>query len=186
MEDKQTKALDILTPSFLDNGSVNYVVGNTRRRVRQLMSYSYVSCLKKGQIVFHESDQAVMLYMQSDASNSSLRVIWEEIKLVVLGIGWRRLIKVLRREAYIAKNRCKDPHLYLWFIGTHPAFQRRGMGIDLINKLITLSNQMGRLICLETSNPKNLPFYRRLGFEIYHESNPAELGYTLWFMKRVP
>lgn len=183
MEKKRNIALDILTQSFEDNGSVNYVVGTRESQIRQLMQYSYTNCIKRGDVVFHESNQAIMLFKYSDASGFFMRIMFEELMLALLGIGLGRIRKVIRRESYISRNRCKEPHLYLWFIGTYPEFQGQGYGSELMKKLLALSNQTGKTVCLETSNPKNLAFYHRFGFHIYHESNPEELGYKLWFMK---
>lgn len=183
MDKKRNLAIDILTHSFKDNGSVNYVVGHTDRRIRLLMQYSYLSCMKKGDVIFHESQRGVLLYHPSDEHRFFLSVFHSELKLAVLGIGPGRILKVLRRESYIAKHRWKPPHLYLWFIGTSPDHQGIGIGTNLMKKMRAISNQMDRSICLETSNPKNLPFYQKFGFKVYHEAKEDELGYTLWFMK---
>ena len=49
--------------------------------------------------------------------------------------------------------------------------------IDIISE----SEAQNRAICLETSTLRNLSWYQRLGFEIYHE---LDIGYNLFFLKR--
>ncbi|WP_369127520.1 GNAT family N-acetyltransferase [Terrimonas pollutisoli] len=70
---------------------------------------------------------------------------------------------------------------YLWFIGVDPAFQGKGTGSQLMREIIADSKSASRVLCLETSTVKNIPWYQQFGFVIYNELN---FGYTLFFLKR--
>ena len=70
---------------------------------------------------------------------------------------------------------------YLWFIGVDPKYQGSGIGTDLMQSLIEDSEKQQRPIFLETSTLRNLPWYKKFGFEIYNE---LELSYKLYFLKR--
>ena len=87
----------------------------------------------------------------------------------------------MTREAKIKALQPKVPMFYLWFVGVEPAYQGNGIGTDLLLDIIAKSESEQRIICLETSTLKNLPWYQRLGFTIYHE---LDLGYNLFFLKR--
>ena len=70
---------------------------------------------------------------------------------------------------------------YLWFIGVDPEHQNEGIGSILLDDIIEDSERKRRPIYLETSTVKNLPWYKKFGFQIYHELN---LSYKLFFLKR--
>jgi ribosomal protein S18 acetylase RimI-like enzyme len=57
-------------------------------------------------------------------------------------------------------------HKYLEFIGILPTHRSKGLGSMLLRRLLELSELEGLPVWSWSSNPRNLPFYRRLGFEI--------------------
>ena len=70
---------------------------------------------------------------------------------------------------------------YLWFIGVDPTNQSKGVGSQLMNEIIAEAKEHSRIICLETSTIKNIPWYEKFGFVIYHQ---FDFGYELFAMKR--
>jgi GNAT superfamily N-acetyltransferase len=60
-------------------------------------------------------------------------------------------------------------HRYLEFIGCLPAQRSRGMGSLLLGSLLAMAARDGLPVWCWSSNPRNLTFYRRLGFEIGDE-----------------
>jgi len=56
-----------------------------------------------------------------------------------------------------------------------------GIGSALMQDVIAESIKIKRSVYLETSTPKNLPWYERFGFTIYDE---LDLGYRLYFMRK--
>jgi ribosomal protein S18 acetylase RimI-like enzyme len=60
----------------------------------------------------------------------------------------------------------KEPHWYLPLIGVDPARQSRGLGSALMRHALALCDRDKRPAYLESTNPKNVPLYRRLGFEL--------------------
>ena len=59
-----------------------------------------------------------------------------------------------------------EPHWYLPLIGVDPAQQRKGYGSALLAHALRLCDEDGTPAYLESSNPENIPLYRRHGFEI--------------------
>jgi ribosomal protein S18 acetylase RimI-like enzyme len=59
-----------------------------------------------------------------------------------------------------------EPHWYLPLIGVNPAQQRKGCGSALMKHALALCDRDKKLAYLESSNPKNVPFYERHGFEL--------------------
>lgn len=63
----------------------------------------------------------------------------------------------------------KEPHWYLPLIAADPAWQGRGLGTALMEAATARIDADGRPAWLESSNPRNIAFYQRFGFEIVGE-----------------
>ena len=59
----------------------------------------------------------------------------------------------------------QEPHWYLPLIGVDPACQGAGHGTELMRHALRRCDADHKLAYLESSNPRNIPFYERLGFE---------------------
>ena len=58
-----------------------------------------------------------------------------------------------------------EPHWYLPLIGVDPAHQRRGHGAALLRHTLSQCDRERTVAYLESSNPANVPLYRRHGFQ---------------------
>lgn len=58
-----------------------------------------------------------------------------------------------------------EPHWYLPLIGADPAHQGKGLGEALMTHALARCDRDHAPAYLESSNPRNIPFYRRHGFE---------------------
>ncbi len=65
--------------------------------------------------------------------------------------------------------RPEEPHWYLLALGTRAASQGHGLGAGLVRPVLDRCDEQGLGSYLESSNPRNIPFYHRLGFEIVNE-----------------
>ncbi|MCY4036542.1 MAG: GNAT family N-acetyltransferase [bacterium] len=61
--------------------------------------------------------------------------------------------------------RLSEPHWYLAVLGTAAGQQGRGLGGRVLAPMLDRCDRLGQLAYLESSNPANLGFYRRHGFE---------------------
>jgi GNAT superfamily N-acetyltransferase len=57
-----------------------------------------------------------------------------------------------------------EPHVYVNFLAVDPAQQGRGAGGRAITTALDAARARGIGVRLESTNPRNLPFYERLGF----------------------
>lgn len=176
--------VDILTKSFDTNQSVNYIVKqdkDRRKRVSALMDYSFEVCYLFGDVFLSDDKKACALVTYPDKKKTTLKSILLDVKLILSCVGLKNIKKTLARESAINKIQPKEPKYYLWFIGVDPEYQNEGMGSVLLNEIIEDSEYKKRQIYLETSTLKNLPWYKKFGFDIYHE---LDLSYKLFFLKR--
>jgi ribosomal protein S18 acetylase RimI-like enzyme len=65
----------------------------------------------------------------------------------------------------MAKYRLAEPHWYLPLIGVDPAHQGEGQGNALMAHALAQCDDDHAPAYLESSNPRNIPFYQRHGFE---------------------
>jgi len=184
-KDRET-AIGILTSAFDSNKSVNYIVkqGTDREKhIRALMAYSFDLCYLFGGVWLSEEENACLLYLYPDRKRSNLKTIWFDLKLIFQSVGLAGIPKALKHEKLIAERQLTGKTLYLWFIGVTPTGQKKGLGTQLVKKLIELANLEGRTVTLETSTPRNLRWYESLGFTAYAD---LDLGYHLHFLKKEP
>jgi len=59
-----------------------------------------------------------------------------------------------------------EPHWYLPLIGVDPARQGNGYGSALMEYALIRCDRENELAYLESSNPRNIPLYKRHGFEV--------------------
>lgn len=184
IEDKD-RIVEILSNSFDDNKSVNYIIQqdtNRKQRIRSLMAYSFDLCHSFGDVFLSEDKKGCALILLPDKKKTTLRSIWLDTKLAVSAIGLANIEKAMKREAAINKIHPDGIIYYLWFIGVDPADQGNGVGSKLLESVIQEGLSQKRAICLETSTIKNLPWYEKHGFKTYRE---LDFGYRLYCMKRV-
>ncbi len=186
---RQDKSLlvHLLSQAFAANGSVNYVVGNgdgQLKRIRALMEYSVEVCFRFGNVYLDEDRAACALVLYPHHKRTTLKSVALDVQLALRAIGWRRVWRVLRREAQIKKIQPKEDMAYLWFIGVDPVRQHAGIGSTLLQSVIDVASRDGLPVYLETSVTENLPWYQRFGFTIY---GSLDMGsHTLYFMRRMP
>jgi ribosomal protein S18 acetylase RimI-like enzyme len=71
-------------------------------------------------------------------------------------------------EAMVA-NTPPEPHWYLNMLGTHPDWQRQGLGSALMAAVFETADTDGLPCYLETETEANVAYYRRHGFEVRTE-----------------
>lgn len=92
------------------------------------------------------------------------------------------LVKFIALRDALATNTPTDEHWYLQMIGTHPDWQRRGLGSMLIAEGLTWARRDGLGIYLETETVENVAYYRHLGFDVRSEWDVAGGGPHMWGM----
>jgi ribosomal protein S18 acetylase RimI-like enzyme len=145
------------------------------------MEYSFNVCNAFGEVWISEDNQACALILFPDKKRTSFRTLLWDLKLALSVIGIDRVNAVLKRESMIKSNHPKSPIAYLWFIGVNPKLQSKGIGSSFIREVIAECERKKRPIYLETSMERNIPFYKKFGFEIFQSLN---LSYTLYQLRR--
>jgi ribosomal protein S18 acetylase RimI-like enzyme len=180
----KSRVVNILVASFEDNRSVNYVVKQDQfrlKRIRMLMEYSFDVCYHFGDVYLSDDGHACALILYPDKKKMTLRSVLLDVKFAFGCVGSGNIGKVLKRQRAIKALYPIQPIYYLWFIGVNPEAQGKGIGANLLTALLMEAHIKDRSIYLETSMELNLKFYRKFGFELYHE---MEVPHQLFFMRK--
>jgi hypothetical protein len=182
-KDKE-RIVEILTNSFQDNKSVNYILKQDQRRlqrVRNLMDYSFEVCYLFGDVFLSEDKTGCALIVLPEKKKTTLKSVLLDVKLIFTCTGLSNVKKTLDRESKIKKLHPTEPMYYLWFIGVDNNKQNKGVGSRLLEDVIQQASLKNRTTYLETSTLKNIPWYEKFGFKVYNE---LDLGYRLYFLRR--
>lgn len=76
------------------------------------------------------------------------------------------LVRSLGMLSAMEKAHPKEPHYYLEFLGTRADAQGRGGGSAVLAPMLERCDREGLPAYLESSNPRNIPFYARHGFVV--------------------
>lgn len=145
------------------------------------MEYSFDICLKFGEVWLSEDHDTCALVLYPHLKKASFSTVLADLKLIFKSIGICGIGKALKREGQIKRLQPNEDMAYLWFIGVEPLVQHKGKGTSLLKDVIKKATADNLPVYLETSTLINLPWYQRLGFEIYTQ---LDLGYMLFFLKR--
>lgn len=92
------------------------------------------------------------------------------------------IAKFVALQEALAANTPHENHWYLQMVGTHPDWQRLGLGTRLIQRGIEQAIHDGLGVYLETETVENVAYYRHLGFEVRSEWTVSAGGPQMWGM----
>ena len=103
---------------------------------------------------------------------------------IVRVFGTRLFVALQLLDALQARHP-NAPHAYLALLGADPVKQGQGIGTQLMAPMLARCDRDALPAYLESSNEKNLPFYRRHGFELL-DTYDTPVGPRVWLMWREP
>jgi ribosomal protein S18 acetylase RimI-like enzyme len=109
----------------------------------------------------------------------NIKSIILDIKLIFNCTGIGKIKQVLNREKQIKATHPIDKMYYLWFIGVSASDQGKGIGSLLLQQVLQRAALKNLSVFLETSTLKNIPWYKKMGFNEY---SSVDLGYQLHFL----
>jgi ribosomal protein S18 acetylase RimI-like enzyme len=105
-----------------------------------------------------------------------------QLPRLVRGVGWGGMIRALNMFSTLANYHPREPHLYLQTLGVDPAFQGKGYGKALLDRLALEAQVRPEIagVYLETGTEDNVAFYCSKGYQVLGELYP--LGVRQWRM----
>ncbi len=179
---------DLLVAAFDDDPVATFIFPDPRLRPRGLHTWFRLQ-IAKGQLpfggVFTNADRtgaAVWAPPGRPVAHGLAGIVG---LLPVAPYVLRTLRPTLSFLTAIEKAHPTEPHWYLATLGTHPSVQGRGIGSSLLAPVLALCDAEGTPAYLESSKERNVPFYRRHGFEVVGELQFGESP-PIWRMWRQP
>ena len=164
-EDRDARAIEVLVDGFMDNPVLGWVFRDEATRGEGIRGYTEVFRAAYGA-------QGV-LELEAGGDGAAL---WAEPGTPALGGEHAMaLVELVRKfngdrtELVLSTlgviEAPAEPHWYLNMLAARRGARSRGIGARLLEPYLERADAEGIGIYLESSNPRNLGFYRRYGFE---------------------
>jgi ribosomal protein S18 acetylase RimI-like enzyme len=172
----------VLAAAFTDDPVWSWMIpaGGRERRLRRLFGALARHALAGGHAYMTEDRRAVALWSPPDAWKLPTAALLRAAPTVA-GAAGHRLPRLVGRLNDIEAHHARQPggHWYLEFLAVDPSAQGQGLGAALVADALGRRDQP---VYLESSNPRNLAFYRRNGFTVAEDltfrHGPPQ--WTLW------
>jgi ribosomal protein S18 acetylase RimI-like enzyme len=184
---------DALTDDAFYMAMVSSVAGGASQRREAMLryyDYSMREARQYGQL-YRPKGQAIGASIWSKPINEELAQQRANQKQAFLKaqLGEASLFEYLQIIEVMAeqtKTVVPPDSWYLSIVGIAPAFQGLGLGSTLIRPILDQVNALGCHTYLETFTPRNMAFYRRLGFQKAGVFDEPRTNASFWVMIRKP
>ena len=182
---------DILVDAFADDPLINYVLppglGGPRLRRRRRRAEIENDYLPRGAEILLDQEERGALIRERPAGPKPPALSAYRYRLDFLrALGWRRGLRMEREWHPIERKHPTWPHVYIGELGVRREHQGQGIGSALLAAGLEPCKTLGVGAYLVTSNPANLPLYRRFGFELVDETRMGRNGPIFRSMWRQP
>jgi ribosomal protein S18 acetylase RimI-like enzyme len=177
-----------LARAFTDDPLMRFLVPDDRHRTRRagalfssVLRYQH---LGHGACFTDEGRHGASMWAPPGQWRMTLGQIARSTPGSIRALG-TRMVAAVRVLTTVERLHPREEHWYLAVLGTDPDHQGKGIGSALMTPVLDRCDEQGVGAYLESSNPTNVPFYRRHGFEVTRE---IELpgGPTVYPMWRDP
>jgi ribosomal protein S18 acetylase RimI-like enzyme len=160
----------LFATAFMDDPIFDYMVrpGAGRRAALGLFFRELFSArdIPQNEVWMSPDGAACVSWLAPDARHSPggifQKLSWVPFFFKVSGIA--RVGRILALLEAMAKNHPQERHFYLAYAAVSPEFQGNGLGSRLVKATLERIDEASMPVYVESSNPKNINFYERLGF----------------------
>lgn len=177
---------DIIGEAFAED-PVNRWIFGTPRAISSAMTVLARAVYAKRGICHFAGDDGATMWLEHDKNGNM-----SQIEMLKFAAGLYRfaakgaLKRAIAAGETMARKHPKEPHLYLFTIGTRASARGKGVGKALLAPVLEACDRGGMACYLENSNPANHGFYRAHGFERIEIFPVADGGPPLEAMWRAP
>lgn len=181
--------LDVFATTFADDPFVDWLLRPGRGREHALrIFFDYVLSVEgfPNSNVIRDADGAAhAIWLQSGEYGLEAEVVspLSRLKFIVSACSVWRAHRFFRLIHLSKSTMPKEKHCYLQFFCVDPQRQNRGLGRRLMEKCLAYFDDIQLPTYLEASNPRNVPFYERLGYQVvgsYSYSSAYPVVALMW------
>lgn len=168
--------------------------GKTEQARSQCLMHLYSACAhactKFGGLAVNEPQTAAIVWLAGkNFPLGLLRELQSGMISVPLNLGVKPTLRLVNHDAvseqWIRKN-AGERMGYIWCLGVLEAQRGKGLSRIMIEKSIAQMKAQGlNEFWLKTEDPKNVAIYRKLGFEMVHQTVVKSSGIQTWIFKWV-
>lgn len=169
----------VLARSFFDDPQMSFLFpdSHTREADLQIMFGTIAAAgLRRGHTYVLADDSgsvtSAAIWSPPEIESLSDDEVGPLVEVIVGRYGDEGLGRVGAMSEAMGANHPADPHLYLFIVGVDPPRQGRGLGQSMVAPTLAHCDATGTAAYLESSNPRNIGFYERLGFRTISEFHP--------------
>lgn len=179
-----------LQRAFFDDPIISWMLPDEERRRRTgpigWRSWLEILYLPKDHVYTNDARTGAALWSPPGTWKVPASLQMRMAPRLVRIFGVRRLPLLIRGLSLLEhKHPDDEPHYTLGVLGTDPDQQGKGIGGALIQPVLERCDAEGVGAYLESSKERNVPYYRRFGFEVTEEFTLPE-GPPVWGMWRDP
>lgn len=176
---------DIIGDSFSDDPINLWVFGSADPLAKFYGMEARKCYLKSGFGLVMDDDSGGALWLPPGVSNNIS--LWKSMDMAALMFrsgGFGSILRGMTVGETLQKHHPHEPHYYLHAIGAIQTRQGKGVGGRLMEASLQRVDADSMPAYLESSKERNIPFYRRYGFEVVEEISPAKGCPSMWLMWR--
>jgi hypothetical protein len=178
----------IIKETFQNNPSVLSILnkkGDLNKKIGYLADFAFIKAYHRQGVYLSDNQKGVAIFYKGNQSKFSLKETYYEIKFALLALPLWEIPSILKREAYMKKEKPKDgKYIYFWFLGVKKGGEN--VGFELKEIVLNEAKKENLPIYLETSVWRNVVVYKRYGFEVYDTWKDEKYKVTVWLMVLKP
>ena len=162
----EASTIDVLVRAFSEDPVAQWIWPDSQQYQMYFPSFVRVfggKAFTYGSAYYVDGYAAAALWLPPD-------VLPDEYTLI--SIFQRTVSKQTQKDVFtvfdqMGRYHPSEPHWYLPLMGVDPLKQGKGLGSELMkHALVQCDQDNNKPAYLESSNPRNIPFYERYGFEL--------------------
>ncbi|SIT18170.1 Acetyltransferase (GNAT) domain-containing protein [Roseivivax lentus] len=167
-EDDISRVVSTLVTAFVDDPFIRWMFPEPQRYLAAfplVLKYFAGAAFETGTAYKSEDIKSAVLWLPPGISpdEQGLGQVLEE------NIDAERQAQVFAVMEQVGAGHPEEAHWYLPAMGVDPRVQGRGYGAVLLGESLRKCKTTCKLAYLESTNPKNIPFYQRHGFDVIGE-----------------
>ncbi len=157
--------------AFNDNPVIQWLIRSDEQRsraIREYFGYGLSRFFPAGGVYTSDDHMVCSSWFPSDYKPKKLTEE-EENKLATMRVFWyteKGLWKYETMNRLDEERAPAYPHWRLGMLGVRPEAQGKGIGSKHVLGKLRMLDEAGTPVYLTSSNPRNVPFYERLGFSV--------------------
>lgn len=186
----EKRVSETLARAFADDPVIDYFVRDDEERDAALRTWFSFAVRKLGlpdDHIWMTPDASAIALWLPPPQRTMVFTPWQELRMIptmLSVVGMDRVVRMQKLRTAFESHHPKAPHWYLMFLAVDPNAQGMGLGSALLQSVLAKIDAKSEAAYLEASSEKNVPLYKRHGFEVKGEFRPEPSGPPIWSMWR--